>query len=114
MHYYRSSELAEEYGVSRRTVTNWVKQAREGKLKLEIVEEGGDCYIAKSQQNQALIQAIVKKRRKYLNKRSHKLISPEKEFYEVYSVSQIYDIIHNLTIHKELPLQYSYFDKGAD
>lgn len=114
MHYYKSAELAKLYNVSRRTVTNWVKQTQEGKLDLELAEENGESYIIKSSLNQAQLDRIVSERQKYLNHRSRKYISPKQEFYEIYNDQQILDIIQNLTLYKELPLQYTYFSRGAE
>lgn len=115
MHYYKSTELADLYGVSRRTVTNWVKQVQDGKLDLELEINNGEHYIIKSRHNQSQLDKIVGERQKYLNNRSLKTLSPEQKFYELYSEQQIYDIIQTLNLHKELPLQYSYFlDEGAE
>lgn len=113
MHYYKSQELADLYGVSRRTVTNWIKQTREGKLDLTLEKSGGEYHIVKSKTNQATIDEIVKKRRKYLNTRSRQSLTPSPAFYKLFDEHQIYDIIRNLSIHHELPLQYSYFGEGA-
>lgn len=114
MHYYKSTELADLYGVSRRTVTNWVKQVQDGKLDLELVNEEGALHIAKSFANQIRIDSLVKERRKYLNTLSKTQVRPAEKFYQTYNEKQIRDIIHELAINKELPLQYSYFGEGAD
>lgn len=113
MHYYKSTELADLYGVSRRTVTNWIKQTQEGKLDLELGENNGEYYIIKSRSNQNRLDDIVEERQKYLNNRSRKHLNPSQAFYESYNEQQIYDIIQNLDLHRELPLQYSYFGEGA-
>lgn len=114
MHYYKSTELADLYSISRRTVTNWIKQAQEGKLELELVNLNDVQFIAKSELNQIKIRTLVQDRRKYLNKKSMGSTSPLPSFYETYSDSQIHDIIRNLSTNRELPLQYSYFNKGAE
>jgi len=113
MYYYKSSELAEQYGVSRRTVTNWIKQASTGKLSLRIIEIDGIHYIAKSEKNQERLANIVQERRKYLNKRSHKHLHPTQTFYEMFSQDQMSDIVRSLLAERELPLQYTYFGEGA-
>lgn len=113
MHYYKSQELADLYGVSRRTVTNWIKQTREGKLDLELGEDKNEFYIIKSRLNQNKIDQIVSERQKYLNSRSRKQVTPKPQFYQIYSEQQIYDIIQSLQLYRELPLKYSYFGEGA-
>lgn len=113
MHYYKSTELADLYGVSRRTVTNWIKQTQDGKLGLELFNKDDAAYVLKSEQNQLLLQTLVHERRKYVNTRSSKIASPTPTFYETYSDQQIHDIIRSLNVIKELPLQYSYLGEGA-
>lgn len=113
MHYYKSTELADLYGVSRRTVTNWVKQTQEGKLGLELFNKDGSAYVLKSEHNQLILQTLVHERRKYVNTRSSKIASPTPDFYKTYSDQQIHDIIRSLNVIKELPLQYSYIGEGA-
>lgn len=114
MHYYKSQELAGLYGVNRRTVTNWVKQTQEGKLDLELGKYNGEFYIIKSRSNQNRLDNIVEERQKYLNNRSRKHLKPSQDFYKIYNEQQIYDIIQSLQLHRELPLQYSYFGEGAE
>src|SRR5690606_26595609 len=114
MHYYKSTELADLYGVSRRTVTNWIKQTQDGKLDLELFHKDSSTYLLKSEHNQLILQALVHERRKYINTRSLKTAKPLQKFYETYTEQQILDIIRSLSVHKELPLQYSYFGKGAE
>src|SRR5690606_36703334 len=101
MHYYKSTELADLYGVSRRTVTNWVKQTQEGRLELELVNDGTSFHIAKTLANQLKIYNLAKERRKYLNTLSRTYLKPSQEFYDTYSEDQIQDIIHSLTINRE-------------
>lgn len=113
MYYYKSSELAEQYGVSRRTVTNWIKQASTGKLNLRLIEIEGIYYIVKSEKNQERLANIVQERRKYLNKRSHKHLQPTQSFYDTFTEGQIADIVRSLLSDRELPLQYTYFGEGA-
>jgi SAM-dependent methyltransferase len=114
MHYYKSSELAELYGVSRRTVTNWIEQTQQGKLNLELTKEGDNYYIANTPKNQLTIPSLITDRRKYLNSRSLKRVTPIPEFYELYNEDQILDIISNIDTYREIPRQYNYFDDGAD
>src|SRR5690606_21335049 len=71
-------------------------------------------HIAKSFANQLRINALAKERRKYLNTLSRTRVKPSKKFYETYSEKQILDIIHELSVNHEVPLQYSYFGEGAD
>lgn len=113
MHYYKNSEL-ERFGVSRRTAIKWIEKARTGGLNLELLEVKGKHYIARTAANQEAIKQLVQERRKYINQRGLKIATPKPEFYELYSPEQIHDIISRIRTYGEIPLQYSYFDGGAE
>lgn len=113
MNYFKSTELAEKYGVSRRTITNWIEQTRSGRLQLELTEKGGRVHILRTQTNQHIMEDIVSGRRKFLNKRSLKEANPIPEFYDLYNKAQILDMVSNIQIYGEIPRQYNYFNGGA-
>ncbi|HEV2403390.1 MAG TPA: L-histidine N(alpha)-methyltransferase [Candidatus Saccharimonadales bacterium] len=114
MLYFKKAELAETYHISEKTVTNWIRETKDGKLGLELHEEHGRAWIANTTSNIALIKELVSERRKFRNSRGVKVISPKPEFYELYNQQQIFDISSNLDIRHEIPFQYGYFDGGAD
>jgi uncharacterized SAM-dependent methyltransferase len=114
MLYFKKAELAETYHVSEKTVTNWIKEAKLGKLDLELHEENERAWIANTTRNIMLIEQLVEMRKKFRNSRGIKTISPKSTFYDTYNQQQIFDIVSNLDIHHEIPFQYSYFDGGAD
>jgi len=41
MLYFKKSELAETYHISEKTVTNWIRETKAGKLHLELHEANG-------------------------------------------------------------------------
>jgi len=111
--YFKNTELAKLYKVSEKTVRNWVQAAQESKLDLQLFDHKGKQFIANTSKNTSLIEAQVEKGKKFKNRRGFRVVSPTKEFYKLYSQKQILDIISNLTIHREIPTQYSYADGGA-
>ena len=111
--FYKNTELAARYNISEATVRNWIKSSLEGKLNLELVGSGRRMYVAKSIRNIPVIEGQVENNRKYRNTLSSKTVSPSASFYEVFSESQTHDIIRGLELHREIPLQYGYFAKGA-
>jgi len=113
MKYFKNTELAKLYNVSEKTVRNWVQAAAEGKLDLRLHTENDKQYVANLSHNTSLIEELAKKGKKYKNSRGFKTIKPTAEFYKLYDPKQIMDIIANLDIYKEIPLQYSYFNSGA-
>jgi uncharacterized SAM-dependent methyltransferase len=113
MLYFKKSELAETYHVSNKTVANWIKEVKEGKLNFELHEEDGKSWILKTARNIALIERLVEERRKYRNSRGVKAITPKPEFYELYNQQQVFDITSSLDIYHEIPLDYAYFNGGA-
>ncbi|HSX28466.1 MAG TPA: L-histidine N(alpha)-methyltransferase [Candidatus Saccharimonadales bacterium] len=114
MQYFKNVELTKLYPVSESAVRKWIDAARQGKLELQLYEHKGKAHIANTAKNLRLIEELVARGKKYKNTRAHKVVTPKKEFYELYSRKQIFDIISNVEIHHELPLQYSYFDGGVD
>ncbi len=114
MIYFKNSELAKKYHISLGTVRNWIESAQNDKLSLQLYSEGERTYIANTDNNLAVIDDLIRKGRKFRNKRAAKRIRPTSKFYELYSQKQILDIISSIDIHREVPYQYSYFDGGAD
>jgi uncharacterized SAM-dependent methyltransferase len=112
--YFKNTELANLYHVSEKSVRNWIEASQKGKLPLQLYTEKDRIYIANTPHNSVEIEKLVERGKKYKNSRSFKTISPLPSFYETYSTKQIIDIISNLTIHHELPLQYNYVNGGAE
>jgi len=112
--YFKNTELAKLYHVSEKSVRNWIDASLQGKNTLQLYEHGGKKYIANTSKNTILVAELAEKGKKYKNSRGFKVITPTDHFYEVYSNKQILDIVSSLTIHRELPLQYTYVDGGAD
>jgi hypothetical protein len=114
MKYFKNTELAKLYNVSEKTVRNWVQAAQEGKLDLQLYKESNKMYVANTPRNSLLAKQLVEKGKKYKNTRGLKVVSPAPEFYATYSNRQIFDIISCISVHNEIPLQYSYVDGGAE
>lgn len=111
--YYTNNELAKLYGVSRQSVSKWGESVRKGKLNLDMIDVEGQSYIRNTPKNNSRIEAMVRERKKFLNTRSLKVVSPTTDFYKLYTPEQITDIIANIRVHHEIPRQYSYIDEGA-
>ena len=114
MLYFKKTELADTYHVSEKTVTNWIRAAKDGKLDLELHEENGRAWILNTTRNIELIEQLVQVRKKFRNTRGIKTVTPKPEFYELYNEQQILDLTSSLDIYHEIPLDYAYFDGGAD
>lgn len=113
MKYFKNTDLAKQYHVSEKSIRNWVQAAMDGKLELLLHKEAGKIYIANTSKNTMLLESLAARGKKYRNSRGFKVITPVDRFYDVYSKKEILDIISNLSIHKEIPLQYGYADGGA-
>jgi len=114
MVYFSNQELAISYHVSARTVRNWIESAKNGKLNLSLHSKGERTYIANTSKNTELLELLSENGKKYRPHRSHKIVTPKAEFYELYTQEQIYDIVSSLEINKEIPYQYEYFGSGAE
>lgn len=114
MLFFKHAELAAQYHVSLKTVHNWIDEARQEKINLELYIHNGRTYVANNPSNIATLDRLVEERKKFRNTVHHKIIKPKEEFYTVFSRQQILDLITNLTVHREILRQYNYFDKGAE
>lgn len=114
MKYFKNTELAKLYHVSEKSVRNWIAAAQESKLNVELYVHNGKSYIANTAKNNITIEALVAKGKKYKNSRGLKVLKPKSAFYKTYDNKQILDIVSNITIHSEIPLQYGYSDGGAE
>lgn len=113
MKYYKNTEIAALFHVSEKAVRNWVEATQQGKLNLELFEKDGRFLIANTAKNMQIMEDLVSERKKFKNTRSHRVVSPKPEFYNLYNEKQILDIMANIDTHHEIPLQYSYFNGGA-
>lgn len=113
MRYYRNAELAKLYGVSEKSVRNWINSARKEKIELQLFAQNGKEYIAETIANNRQIEKLATQGRKYRNSRSHKTVHPTPEFVETYNEGEIVDIAHNLSLSRELPPQYRYHTAGG-
>lgn len=113
MNYFKHSELAQQYHVSLKTVHNWITAAKDGKLDLKLYDAKSGTYVANTAENTATLETLAEKGKKYRNSLHHKVIKPNKEFYDIYSRRQILDIINSIEIHREIPRQYNYLEDGA-
>jgi len=114
MIYFSNQELATTYHVSPRTVRNWIESAKTGKLNLSLQTKGERNYIANTSKNIVILESLAEKGKKYRPHRSQKTVSPQSVFYELYNQEQIYDIVSNLEVNREIPRQYNYFGAGAN
>lgn len=113
MPYFKHPELAEKYHVSVKTVSNWVDSAKLGKVDLKLHQKGKYTYVADTPENSVVLERLAAKGKKYRNAAYFKEVSPRPEFYDIYSDRQVLDIITNLSVHGEIPLQYNYLQDGA-
>lgn len=113
MKHFKNTELAELYNVSEKTVRNWIQAASLGNLDLELHDDNKKLRIANTAHNTFLIEQLAHKGEKYKNTRGKKVVTPAPEFYKTYSVEEIYDIISNIDINREIPHKYSYYAQGA-
>ncbi len=113
MLYYKNSEVAKKYKVSKATVGHWVAAALKSGNNLGIVTVNGKQYIAQTEHNDNILQQLSHKGQKFKNKSVLRKISPQPEFYEIFNESQIVELLMNLEVYHEIPHKFSYFNGGA-
>lgn len=110
----KNADIKKKYDISFTTVANWIKEARERKIDLRLVEKDDKFYIEKSLHNIELIEELIETRRVYKSRDERVELEPSKEFYEQFDEKQITDIILTLENQKEIPHKFAYFKKGAE
>lgn len=113
MKYFKNSELTRIYNVSDKAVRNWILLATQQKINLKLYVKDTRVFIADTVNNRQIIEQLVVKGRKYRNNRSHRNIIPQPEFYELFTPSQVAEIINNLEQDHELLWKYMYFGEGG-
>lgn len=114
MQYFKHSDLTDRYHVSLKTVHNWIDNAKQKKIGLTLCKIGNRTYIEDTPGNRYTLEKLAIKGKKYRNSLYHKTVSPNPEFYDIYSRRQILDIINNLETHGEVPRMYNYLEEGAN
>ncbi|MGJ5825989.1 class I SAM-dependent methyltransferase [Streptomyces ossamyceticus] len=113
MPYFKQSELADLYGVSAKTVYNWIDSAKHGQVDLKLYAKGKSAFVLDTPENRLVLKVLAEKGKKHRNAAYYKVVQPKVEFFDIYSERQILDIITNLSVHGEIPLQYNYLQDGA-
>lgn len=113
MEYFRNSEVAKMFKVSKATVGHWVQAAETKEINLELIETNNKKHIANNPQNFLVLKGLSDRGRKFKNKKAYKVVKPLPEFYSTYNELQIIDIITNLDLDREIPHKYCYFSSGA-
>lgn len=114
MRYFKNIELAKIYKVSEKTIGNWIDATRKRKIDLQLYNIDDRYFILNNSHNHSIMQALAAKGKKFKNKKASKVLSPKEDFYKIFNENHVIDIICNIESYKEIPYQYSYFDKGAE
>ncbi|MFF5004769.1 L-histidine N(alpha)-methyltransferase [Streptomyces phaeochromogenes] len=115
MKYLTNRQITDLYKVSFDAVRKWINAAREGKNELQIaLTEPDKWQIADTSKNHEIMKGMVARGKTRKNRLALKMTDPKPEFYELYSPAQQLDIISSIETYREIPLQYGYFDGGAE
>jgi uncharacterized SAM-dependent methyltransferase len=108
-----NAEISRLYKVTRATVTHWVTRATKGENNLELATYNGKVQVIKNEHNLAELQRLKNHGNKHKNKNFSQNVAPNKEFYDLFSESQIIEIINNLKTSKAVGLKHTYLNGGA-
>jgi L-histidine N-alpha-methyltransferase len=113
LRHFTNKELTRLYGVSDKTIRNWIAASLSGDLDLKLIEHGKRSYIADSTANNYLLEKLAQRGRKYRNSTNHKVVQPSDEFKELFAPEHIIDIANTLDNHHELSWSHSYFGRAG-
>ncbi|GAB4145507.1 MAG: hypothetical protein OHK0017_05170 [Patescibacteria group bacterium] len=111
--YFKNAQIAKKYSVSRPTVSNWVEAAKRGEnnLQLEIINDR--LYIIDNLHNEAELFRLKDNSTKYRNKLSFEKLEIDPRIYDIFSDSQLIELVSSLDREKTIPLKFSYFNGGS-
>ncbi|MDN3263311.1 L-histidine N(alpha)-methyltransferase [Streptomyces sp. CSDS2] len=112
MDYFKHTDVARNFKVSTKTVSNWLDAAKAGTNNLSLHHDGRYYHIRDTPENRLIMEKLAQKARRYQTANPYQVIRPRPEFYTIYSRRQRLDIITNLN-NGEIPRQYNYMQDGA-
>jgi uncharacterized SAM-dependent methyltransferase len=113
MNTLKNIDIAREYNVSSSTVTRWIQLNSEGKNNLKLQSKNGKFLIVDNTHNRAEIARLVDEGKKYRSNINHGKITPNDDFYNIFSESEIIEIVRDLEVYREINYKYTYKHVGA-
>ncbi|GAB4143606.1 MAG: hypothetical protein OHK0017_01160 [Patescibacteria group bacterium] len=110
----RNTDVAESYHVSDPTVGKWISASLSGKNNLQVKEVKGRYFILDNENNHRELKFLSQKGKKYKNKIGLKKHTVDQSISSIFSESQMVELITNLKSKKQIPLKFSYLNKGSD
>ena len=110
----KNAQIAEEYGIFRGSVGNWVKSALAKENHLQLEMSNGKWYIIDNQHNRSELINLRDRAKKYKNKSTYQKITANPKLYDIFNYANLVELITKLEDDKIIPLKFSYLDRGAD
>jgi uncharacterized SAM-dependent methyltransferase len=109
----KSKDVAQKYNISITTVLSWIENATEKKNNLIVEKVGKKFKIIDSQHNHAELLKLSEQALVYRNKVYVKTVEPHSDLYKDFSRSQLIELVNSLKVKKQVPLKFTYLNKGA-
>jgi hypothetical protein len=108
----RNIDVSNKIGVSPATVQNWIRYSLSGKIHLDLTKIANRHYIEDTIENIDRMQKLKNQGVKYRSKTDWITVEPVEKFYEIFTETQIIDLINNIKFHHNIPIKYSYTYQG--
>ncbi len=114
MKYLKNTQIANEYEVFRGSVGKWVQAAinKENNLQVEMIDE--KWKIIDNAHNRAELLNLKEKGLKYRKKSAFEKVTVNPEIYNIFSETNLTELITKIEEDKFIPLKFSYLERGAD
>lgn len=109
----RNVDVAKKIGISPATVKNWIEYALTDKIILDLTKIGDRYYIDDNVENINRLNKLKNQGAKFRSKNEWLKISPEPRFYEIFTDSQIIDIMNHIEYHNFVPVHYFRQKEGS-
>ncbi len=112
----RNIQVANKYNVTPATVGNWIEQAKNRRINLELSGINGKFYIEDTENNHKELARLKEQGAKFRAKSAGApiQITPDPRLYEVFTEDQLIGLFYNISNYNTIPVKYSYSGKGAD
>ena len=108
-----NTDIADKYTVSKPAVTFWVRDAQLKKNNLILEEVNNKFKVVDNEHNHNELLRLSAEGRKFRRNSMHAEIEPKPEFYEIFSDSEIVEIVRDLEVFREINYKFTYKNGGA-
>ena len=111
--FYKNSELAKDFGISKMTVARYIENSKNGHNDLELIFSKGHFKIKKTELNKIKIKSLIADKKKFKNPKRYKVIEVRQEFFLNYSNRSVLEIYKDLKNNSYINTKFCYLGTNS-